>query len=531
MSLASGRHAPPMHKGSSSVRPAWARDTVLVTFFLGQLLVVALLLAAGYGLYSPDHAHRHQHDDPVSQARSESRRSEGLQRGQQGSGHAATSSALTGNQLFGGVSTGGAAGGRSLTETVPPQRSRRWWRREDKQALAAQRMKQHQERQVQLQQEQMQMQQQHQLVMKPKAPDLRTLVVYVFSPTDPEYIKNLLYFVREGIRPDDGCDYVIVINQVGTEKASNEVASALAGRLPPNARTVLHGNECYDWGTLGWIMVNGIVDTGRYKYVVFMNGSIRGPFLPAYWPKDVHWTQIFTRRLNNHVKLVGPTISCEGIQPAGMPLRKNPHVQSFLVVTDQVGLAILLRAGTVFRCYNHIHLTMFHSELGASKAILDAGFGLDCLMLRYQGVDWQNRTNWRCNADESPYKESHYDGINVDPLEVMFVKVKDPLLELRYTSSIKATTYDRWSTAVVPASREVQSRTGRGIMPREVLSNAYKSMPAVFRPVIMTADGRSVTGALAPASPLPCLLAGFSRLLGAQALYIQAALALHCRSE
>lgn len=29
-----------------------------------------------------------------------------------------------------------------------------------------------------------------------------------------EYIKNLLYFVREGIRPDDGCDYVIVINQV-----------------------------------------------------------------------------------------------------------------------------------------------------------------------------------------------------------------------------------------------------------------------------------------------------------------------------
>lgn len=36
--------------------------------------------------------------------------------------------------------------------------------------------------------------------------------------------------------------------QVGTEKASNEVASALAGRLPPNARTVLHGNECYEIG-------------------------------------------------------------------------------------------------------------------------------------------------------------------------------------------------------------------------------------------------------------------------------------------
>ena len=45
--------------------------------------------------------------------------------------------------------------------------------------------------------------------------------------------------------------------------------------------------------------------------------------------------QVLTRRISDHVKLVGPTISCEGIQPQGMPLRKNPHVQSFVVATDQ----------------------------------------------------------------------------------------------------------------------------------------------------------------------------------------------------
>jgi hypothetical protein len=28
--------------------------------------------------------------------------------------------------------------------------------------------------------------------------------------------------------------------------------------------------------------------------------------------QDVHWTRVFTDRINNSTKLVGPTISCEG---------------------------------------------------------------------------------------------------------------------------------------------------------------------------------------------------------------------------
>ena len=30
--------------------------------------------------------------------------------------------------------------------------------------------------------------------------------------------------------------------------------SSMAGSLPPNARYVTHRNECYDWGTLGWLL-------------------------------------------------------------------------------------------------------------------------------------------------------------------------------------------------------------------------------------------------------------------------------------
>lgn len=55
-------------------------------------------------------------------------------------------------------------------------------------------------------------------------------------------------------------------------------------QLPANARYTYHENKCYDWGTFGWAMDSGKVDTSQYKYIIFMNSSVRGPFLPPYWP-------------------------------------------------------------------------------------------------------------------------------------------------------------------------------------------------------------------------------------------------------
>jgi hypothetical protein len=41
---------------------------------------------------------------------------------------------------------------------------------------------------------------------------------------------------------------------VGQEMMSFSAMSSMAGSLPPNARYVTHRNECYDWGTLGWLL-------------------------------------------------------------------------------------------------------------------------------------------------------------------------------------------------------------------------------------------------------------------------------------
>ena len=45
---------------------------------------------------------------------------------------------------------------------------------------------------------------------------------------------------------------------------------------------------------------------------------------------------------------------------------------------------------------------------------------------RYQGVDWRDRRFHACNHRVSPINtRSAYDGIDIDPLEVMFIKYKD----------------------------------------------------------------------------------------------------------
>ena len=40
-----------------------------------------------------------------------------------------------------------------------------------------------------------------------------TLVMYVYSNTDSEYERNLLYFIEHGMWEGDGCDYVIIVQQ------------------------------------------------------------------------------------------------------------------------------------------------------------------------------------------------------------------------------------------------------------------------------------------------------------------------------
>jgi hypothetical protein len=94
-----------------------------------------------------------------------------------------------------------------------------------------------------------------------------------------------------------------------------------------------------------------------------------------------HWTRPLLNKLSDTVKLVGPTINCEGSESEGGKWKQNPHVQSFVVATDQVGMELLLKDHNIFKCFKTIKETIYLAELGSSKVILDAGYNIDSLMV------------------------------------------------------------------------------------------------------------------------------------------------------
>jgi hypothetical protein len=105
-----------------------------------------------------------------------------------------------------------------------------------------------------------------------------------------------------------------------------------------NVRVFTKTNDCLDFG--GWRHALDRVAwrNGTYSHFVFMNSSVRGPFLPSYLPRTFHWTTLFTQFITDPslapgpVKLVGLTISCF----------QTPHVQSMLWVTDLVRLPLAM---------------------------------------------------------------------------------------------------------------------------------------------------------------------------------------------
>ena len=69
--------------------------------------------------------------------------------------------------------------------------------------------------------------------------------------------------------------------------------------LPPNARYTVHVNECYDWGTFGWFLKTQNVDLTKYKHFIFLNSSVRGPFLPPYVRVRMSVLNLVTRARGN----------------------------------------------------------------------------------------------------------------------------------------------------------------------------------------------------------------------------------------
>jgi len=240
----------------------------------------------------------------------------------------------------------------------------------------------------------------------------RVLVLYVWAELDKQSLGNLEFFVRHAVHQSQPADYYFILQKINKK----EVDEKRLPLLPPNAHYIQHENECYDIGTFGWFLSQNITNTTLYKYFIFMNSSVRGPFFVPYFEQlGIWWFHIFTSRLTDQIKLVGPSISCE----------RKPHVQSYLMVTDQVGFTLLTNQTGIFRCHANYTNAVDYGEVAASQLILHANYQIASLQSKYQGWDFRKQENWACNHRYSPiFYDRGIDSISHDPFELIFVKFK-----------------------------------------------------------------------------------------------------------
>ena len=111
------------------------------------------------------------------------------------------------------------------------------------------------------------------------------------------------------------------------------------------------------------------------------NGFVRPPQIPS--PDPI----IIMRGHAHRVQRLHPSIAPGTVADATQPQGRIPFLAQVLRADPQV-----------FHCHGSLSETIWHSELGASAAVLAAGYNLDSLMLKYQGVDWRRGGDtWNCN--------------------------------------------------------------------------------------------------------------------------------------
>lgn len=270
----------------------------------------------------------------------------------------------------------------------------------------------------------------------------RTLVIYVYNAEDEEQERSFAFFLRYGITdtPSSPTYRIIIADSPNVKRFPR-----LPG-LPSNAAYLKTSLCATTWGAVD--AVYGALDVHQYDYFMIVDSQVRGPFMPSYVGGDMmHWTEAFTRKLVKDVKMVGSVISCEGAAKDGDAAgewRGNPYVKSHAWATDAEGLARMVAQQGIFRCHKNRWDTRYHSDAGASLAMFKSGWTIDTLMSRYQGVDWKNTETWQCNQRVPPDLEHHYDGVSLNPYEVVFVPVKGPYAEARWGFVEQADRYEKW---------------------------------------------------------------------------------------
>ena len=246
-------------------------------------------------------------------------------------------------------------------------------------------------------------------------------------------LHNLRFFMKVALKgalpgtmdTSERVDYVIVVSGDICTPCRDTLPGILKKSSRRNWVKVLYkknfGMDFAAYNTsLTWVQRQHRLTT--YDYFVFINSSLRGPFMPKWTPPGFHFTDalVLMFQLDERVKLAGSYITCLPKERESMP---GPIIESLFFAVDKESLQWLIDDG-IFVPHKMKYLTALSSEYSLFRSVSSRGGFLEGLSTRYaKGIDWQQTKHHRCNDNRHSSRRGLLDGeISPNPFEHVFLK-------------------------------------------------------------------------------------------------------------
>lgn len=239
---------------------------------------------------------------------------------------------------------------------------------------------------------------------------MKSVIIYTYFAS-PSSDYNMNFFVKKELSYKSNIDYVIVIN--GNKYNENITFPTL-----DNVTILKRDNIGYDFGGHNHALKYITKEAKTYDYYFFMNSGVIGPILSDHFTES-HWSNVFIKKINEKVKLVGTTIVCLPRADMG---GYGPKVEGFFFMVDNIGLELLKKQQNIFCNHADKYSAIINGEYGLSNTILKSGYSIDCMLPRYENVDWKDPKNHTLNNNIHPSRKNSFYGDSINPYHVIFHK-------------------------------------------------------------------------------------------------------------
>lgn len=308
---------------------------------------------------------------------------------------------------------------------------------------------------------------------------MKTAIIYHYFEANLKYKDNFVFFLNTAI--EEKYDYYIYISGSSSVK--------LPKRKNIKYRYIEDKNN--DFGRL--VKFHQEFQSLIFSTYIFINCSVRGPFLPSYFHEK--WDTIFSSKLSKNIVLVGSSInllpsSTKHSELFSQQYHFKPpyiHVQTTAYALSRNGYKILLEKGFFnedrFLEKNDL---ICRYEILMSQIILASGHSIGSILpTQYEFNNKKKDTEFQgtTNNGDPLYKYAFY-GRSLSPLEIIFIKTNSNMISNRELASYTFTSLSNKANGdfVTKDGRELQKRSKKQMLLEEPIFT-LKNIKAIFKKI------------------------------------------------